>query len=463
MATAIQNHSLTELVSKPLGDTVTAPLGFLVIEKAIVQLLGYQDFIYRLIPLLGGCISVILMLFLAKELLGNFGATFAVGAFSLNWMLSFYSSDLKQYSTDVVIALILYLMAARYLKNNTTTNLLWLAGIGLIGILCSHPAIFLLSSIGLALLYQTRRDRRELKKIFLVGVSWVSIFLVLYFLSYRYVGQNSYNVNYWNNLGALMPMPPWKNPDWFVQRLGNFFVIDLNLSQWIIIEAALYLLGIASFFFRQNKAWSFIFLGSMIFTLAASGIANYPFKGRLILFLAPSTFLAIGAGIDGLSAIMKSSSFLSHGIRWLLTAYLLVGPVISTYSYVKEPRSYPFKEDIKPAMLYIEQHKEANDQIVVYDQAYFTYQYYAPFYGLSNFHTIVLSDFRKQPQKYRVVIDALPKNQRIWFIFTNVLKTLNEVSDSSYIFDYISTIGGKIIEQYGGDDTFSSAYLVIIK
>jgi hypothetical protein len=463
MASAIQNHSLYELLTKPLGGSITAPLGFLAVEKLIVQLLGFQDIIYRLIPLLAGCFSVILMFLLAKELLTSLGAAFAVGAFSLNWMLSFYSSDLKQYSTDVVIALIIYLMAARYFKKNSTTNLIWLAGVGLIGIFCSHPAIFMLSSIGLALIYQTWGDIREFKKIFLIGALWIGVFLILYFFSYRFVGQNSYNISYWNNLGALMPMPPWKNPGWFLQRLGNFFVVDLNLSQWIVIEAGLYLFGIVLFFSGQNRPWSFIFFGSIIFTLLASGIANYPFKGRLILFLAPSTFLAIGAGMDGLAVIIKSPSFLSHGIRWLLTAYLLLGPVSSTYNYLQEPRSFPFKEDIKPALLYIEQHKETNDQIVVYDQAAFTYGYYAPFYGLSNSQTIVIGDYRKEPQKYRLILDSLPRNQRIWFIFTNVLYTLNNVLDSTYIFDYLNTIGGNIIEQYGGNDTFSSAYLVIIK
>ena len=463
MASAIQGHSLIELVTKPLGGTVTAPLGFLAVEKLTVQLLGFQDMVYRLIPLLAGCVSVILMFFLARELLGSFGAAFAVGAFSLNWMLSFYSSDLKQYSTDVVIAVIIYLTAARYFKNSSTKNLLWMAGVGFIGIFCAHPAIFLLGSIGLALVYHTWGEGTEFKKVLLVGGLWAGTFLILYFLSYRYVGQNSYNVSYWNNLGALMPVPPWKNPGWFVQRLGNFFVVDLNLSPWIIIEGALYLLGITFFLLKQNRVWAFILLGSMIFTFLASGIANYPFKGRLILFLAPSTFLAIGAGIDGLAAIMRSSSVLSHGTRWLLTAYLLMGPVTSTYNYVQEPRPYPFKEDIKPALLYVQQHWQADDQLVVYDQADYTFEYYKPFYGLSHSPTIVLGDYRKQPQKYRQVIDALPKNQRVWFIFTNVLKTLNDVSDSKYIFDYVSTIGGSIIEQYGSDDTFSSAYLVIMK
>ena len=463
MASAIQNHSLFELITVPLGGSVTAPLGFLASEKLVVGLLGFQDFYYRFVPLIAGCLSVVLMFFLAKTLLGDFGAAFAVGAFSLNWMLSFYSSDLKQYSTDVVISLLIYLMAARYFKDKSTKNIIWLAIIGLIGLVCSHPAIFLLCAIGIALVYQSWRDRREFKKILIAGGSWVFVFLLLYFLSYRFVRQNSYNVSYWSNLGAFMPIPPWKNPGWFVQRLGNFFVVDLNLSQLTAIEAAFYLFGIIIIFLKQNRPWSIIFLGSMVLTIIASGIGNYPFKGRLILFLAPSTLLAIGAGIDGLALMLKTSSYLSHGFRWLLTVYLLLGPVISTYGYLYQPRAYPFQEDIKPAMSYVEQHLEANDQFVVYDQAAVTYNYYAPFFGLNNAHTTYLGDYRKQPIKYNQVLDSLPKNQRIWFIFSNVLKTRNDVSDRSYIFDYLSQIGGNIIEQYGGDDTFSSAYLVILR
>jgi hypothetical protein len=463
LASAIQNHSLFELITVPLGGSVTAPLGFLASEKLVVGLLGSEDFYYRFVPLIAGCLSVILFFFLAKILLNEFGAAFAAGAFSLNWMLSFYSSDLKQYSTDVAVALLIYIMAARYFNDKSTKNIVWLAVAGLIGLFCSLPAIFSLGALGIALVYQSWRDRIEFRKILIVGGSWVVVFVLLYFLSYRFVRQNSYNVSYWSNLGAFMPIPPWKNPGWFVQRLGNFFVVDLNLSQMILIEAALYFFGIIVLFIKQKRAWSLIFLGSMILTIIASGIGNYPFKGRLILFLAPSTLLAIGAGIDGLGLILKSSWILSHGIRWLLTVFLLLGPVLSTYGYLYQPRAYPFQEDIKPAMAYVKEHFKADDQIVVYDQAAVTFNYYAPFFGLNNAHTIYLGDYRKLPIKFNQAMDALPKNQRIWFIFSNVLKTRNNLSDRSYIFDYLSQIGGNIIEQFGGDDTFSSAYLVIKK
>ncbi len=463
LASAIQHYSLLDLLTKPLGGSITAPLGFLGIEKLVVELLGFQDFYYRLVPLLAGCLSVILMYFLAKELLGSFGAAFAVGAFALNWTISFYSSDLKQYSSDVVFAALIYLMAARYIKTNSTKNLFWLAAVGLIGIFCSHPAIFLLSSVGLVLAFQAWIERKKSRLIFLMGALWVGVFLILYFLSYRYVGQDSYNVDYWSNLGALMPVPPWKNPGWFVTRFSAFFATDLSLSQFTFIEAAMYGVGIIYFYLKHKWQWSIIFLGSIIFTLLASGIANYPFKGRLILFLAPGSLLTIGAGIDALALKVKSSSFLSHSLQWLLAAFLLWGPLTSAYNYLVQPRAFPYREDIKPVLLYVEQHKQPADQVVVYDEAAVTYAYYAPFYDLDGLPAIYLGDYRKKPIKYHQVIDGLPKNQRVWFVFSNVLVSKGNISDRTYMFDYLNSLGGRFIEQYGGSDTFSSAYLVITK
>src|ERR1700690_4037369 len=87
LASAIKNHSLFELITIPLGGSVTAPLGFLASEKLVVSLLGTEDFYFRFVPLLAGCLSVILVFILAKILLNDFGAAFTAGAFSLNWML----------------------------------------------------------------------------------------------------------------------------------------------------------------------------------------------------------------------------------------------------------------------------------------------------------------------------------------------------------------------------------------
>jgi hypothetical protein len=264
-------------------------------------------------------------------------------------------------------------------------------------------------------------------------------------------------------MNALMPIPPWKDPGWFIVRMSSFFNSVLNLSPWIALDAALYGIGIVSLFSRGKWQWSFLLLGSMLATLLASGIANYPFKGRLILFLVPSTLLAIGEGIEGLALWLKSSAALTRGLQWLLVAYLLWVPAGVTYFNVLQPRSFPYKEDIKPVLSFVQQHREKDDLIVVYDQAATTYEYYAPFYDLADAQTIMLDNYRKQPPKYRYAIDDLPKQQRIWIVFSNVLDTQGGVDVRTFILDYIKKIGGQIIEQYSVTDGISSAHLVVLK
>jgi hypothetical protein len=177
----------------------------------------------------------------------------------------------------------------------------------------------------------------------------------------------------------------------------------------------------------------------------------------------PSTLLAIGEGIEGLALWLKSSAALTRGLQWLLVAYLLWVPAGVTYFNVLQPRSFPYKEDIKPVLSFVQQHREKDDLIVVYDQAATTYEYYAPFYDLADAQTIMLDNYRKQPPKYRYAIDDLPKQQRIWIVFSNVLDTQGGVDVRTFILDYIKKIGGQIIEQYSVTDGISSAHLVVLK
>lgn len=293
--------------------------------------------------------------------------------------------------------------------------------------------------------------------------SWVAAFLALYFLSYRFVGENPYNVGYWNDLNALMPIPPWKDPGWFVIRISSFFAAVINLSPWLVLDLALFGIGVASFFSRGQWQWSALLFGSMLVTLLASGAVNYPFKGRLILFLVPGTLLAMGEGIERLTLWLRSSAALAGGLRWVLVGYLLWIPASVTYFNVLQPRSFPYKEDIKPALSFVQQQREPDDLIVVDHQASLSFEYYAPFYDLDHAKTIVLESNRKQPQRYRNAIDDLPRQQRIWFIFSNVLDTQGGVDVRSFILNYVHTIGGQILEEYSVSGGISSAHLVILR
>jgi hypothetical protein len=462
LALAIQGHTLPSLASKPLGGSFTAPVSFLLVEKLISDVLGQQDFIFRLFPLVAGVLSVILMFLLARRMLGGVGALFCVGALAMNWTVVFYSSDLKQYSSDILFAVILYSAAARYAERPSSRGAYLMALTGIAALSFSHPAIFLLACIGPVLLIQHRRQPALLPTLG-VCASWAIAFLILYLTFYRSVGQQAYIVDYWNDLNGLMPMPPWRDPSWFPTRTGAFLTGVVGLPPYVLLDLGLYVLGLVSFCMRGKWQWTAWLLGSILFTLLGSAVANYPFKGRLILFLIPAALLGVGEGIESIASYLKARPILGRTALWITALFLLWTPAYSAWSGLMQPRSAPYKEDIKPVLIYIQEHKQPSDWIVVYQQASVTYSFYAPFFDLDRHQTIILPDYRKQPRKYEKIVDVLPENQRIWFVFSGVLDNKDNVNERSFILDYIGSSGGQILQEYGVDNLISSVHLVILK
>src|SRR3990172_1675949 len=90
-----------------------APLGYLVIEKAMVLLLGDSEYSLRLFPLIAGVVSVLLFYWVARQHLDLLAALIAVGLFATSRELIYYSAEVKQYGSDVLVALALLLAASR--------------------------------------------------------------------------------------------------------------------------------------------------------------------------------------------------------------------------------------------------------------------------------------------------------------------------------------------------------------
>ncbi len=463
MALAIESHSFVSMILRPLGGHLTAPPGFLAVEKLAVGLLGTHDYVFRLFPLLTGLLSVVLMYLLARRVLSGVATLFCIGAFSLNWVAAFYASDLKQYSGDILVALAVYIAAARYFDSQTRHNAAILAAVGVIAISFSHPAIFLLAAVGPVLLLSVRRQPGALRHVIVIGALWIAAFLALYLLFYRVVGQQTYVVDYWNDLNGLMPMPPWKDWSWFGIRTGSFFITVMILSRAVVLDVLLFALGLFSFVRGGRWHWAAWLLGPVLFTFLASAVANYPFKGRLIVFLIPGTLLAMSEGVQWLASLLRPVPVLQRTSSWLLVLFLLWAPGQALLGWMGQPRSTPYPEDIRPALAFVHANKQPSDMIVVYSQANPTYRYYAPFFGLSNNPTTYLQDYRKTPEKYKGIIDVLPRNTRIWFVFSAVVEAKGNIDERTYILNCVHSVGGKVIQETSVSGGISSAELVIIK
>ena len=85
-------HGLTE----PLGGQQAAPVGWLWAEKAVGDLVGANEYGYRVFPLLGSLVALVLFVLVGRRLVGARAAAVATVLFALSPQLIFYGSEVKQ-------------------------------------------------------------------------------------------------------------------------------------------------------------------------------------------------------------------------------------------------------------------------------------------------------------------------------------------------------------------------------
>ena len=101
---------------QPLDYAQVAPAGFLLIEKAVVSLLGNTEWGLRLFPLLCGLAALLIFRRLAARVLPAWWAVYATGLFALATPLVYFSSQVKQSSSDAA-ATVVVLTAALWLRS----------------------------------------------------------------------------------------------------------------------------------------------------------------------------------------------------------------------------------------------------------------------------------------------------------------------------------------------------------
>src|SRR5215211_7462888 len=113
------SRSAIRLMVQPLAYEQAAPFGFLLASKVLLSLFGRSEYVLRLIAFLSGCISLLLMHRLLAKTGGKYGHVFALSAFAVSHYLIYYSSELKQYSSDVWICLVMVWFFQRHLSSET--------------------------------------------------------------------------------------------------------------------------------------------------------------------------------------------------------------------------------------------------------------------------------------------------------------------------------------------------------
>ncbi len=436
-----------------------APIGFLFIEKLAIVIFGNHDYIMRLFPLFAGILAVYLIYKIARASFGTFGL-FAVSILSIGWWLVYYSSELKQYSSDVMVALLLVYLALNCLKENVQAKDFLILGIvGAIVIWISHPSVFIMVGIGLVLVLEkfTRKEYAPWTWILAIGIGWLASFGLEYLVSLRHIVADEYLVDYWRK--AYLPTPPWSNRSWYKATFYSFVFFTFYRSDNLMIVVTLILsaIGTLSLLIRDRKI-ALLVISPFVVAVIASALQRYPLKNRFMLFLIPFALLLMAEGFRGIYwLVAKWKPGFAMLVSGLL-ALFVVGQIVPV-SYAQAISGT--KVDIRPVLEYVAENRLPDDVVYVFYRTNTTYQYYAPFYGLDTGNIIMGSqDSRKRValQNYEDDVLNLVGNKRVWFLFSEVVDCENcqEEDTLSYYLEFINPYG-VVIDRYEGFG--ASAYL----
>ena len=429
----IINRSFSGLMEQ-LDYNQYAPLGFLFIEKSITILLGTSEYSLRLFPLISGMLSIPLFLMVAKRILKKEAVPIALTLFILPWSLIYYSVEVKQYASDIMITLLLYLVLLYADKRDFDTKGSALFAIfGGVAIWFSHPLVFVMAGVGTTLLFISisKRDWKRLYTLVPIFSIWLLCFAINYFsfINIESGLDKEWIFNYWSEHFAPFPITSMPDLKWYFEHLLMIFKSKLLMGMspvsgiWLII----YLCGLISLFVRDKKIFFFL-ITPLIVTLMASALELYPFYDRLILFLLPLVILTISEGVFKLISWSNNRSSTLSILMVLIIGVLILVPIFNNGNYFLKPI---VREEIKPVLAYIGNHREPGDVLYIHYGAIYQYIYYADRYDLESMPATADRLRRRNPYVYSFEINEIMGQKRVWVLFSHIYneEKIDEMND----------------------------------
>lgn len=394
----ILHAPFTNLFS-PLAYYQIAPVGFLILEKALTSILGGSEFSLRLLPLLASLLAIPVFIRLCRQFLSARGTLIALLLLAICRPLVYYAAEVKQYATDVLFSTIFLLLFAGLLKksaNNALSfrDLILPALLGMTLLWFSHPIGFVISGCCIVLsgwLFLKKQPVQGLQTLVLwalCGLSWFAF----YKLTLAPFQSSAKHQDIWDSVwdGKLQAFMPWNLTffPWLADRLSDIMTHPVALpATWLSVP--LFLLGIVQGLRTDplQRSRTLLLLSPILLCLLASGIHIYPFIGRMLLFTVPVFLIFIALGMDTLLDALFSTHWKPFQPRLVpaarFTGLILLGILVLPPFFYRKLYQ-PSHEEIKPTLAYIQQHRQPGDRIYVYYGAQPAFQYYAERYNLAS-------------------------------------------------------------------------------
>ncbi len=299
----IRDRLLSELAG-PLWLDQTAPLGWLALQRVMLQTLGTADRTVRALSVLCGIGTLLLALWVALRWMRPGGAAVFILLCSLGQWMVHYALEAKPYATDAFWSLLLPSLAvwATEAGHEAKTISLrrslvwWIAAI--VGQWISYGAIFVAPGCAVLLcgLAWRRQGPRHALLVALQGIPWLASFAAHYYLVIRHARASDFLTRYWS-----AGMPPegatfGSTFMWLGQQAEPLALHPGGTTLWLFFWLAI-AYGIAvSFRERPVLALSWLLVPVSACLYAFVGLV--PLTDRLAFWILPSLYAAIALGAD---------------------------------------------------------------------------------------------------------------------------------------------------------------------
>lgn len=348
-----------------------APPGFLILEKLAISVVGDSERAFRLFPLLAGIASLFVFSRVASRFLDRASALLALTFFAVLEPFVYYSTETKQYSFDVLTALVLVWLFDRALSTDRRTPLAVYGVAGFVAPWFSHASIFVLAGTGSALVL-TAALTRNWRRVFLVSTAiatWLASFAVVYAVSIRHLNSNLtsrvQDATHGSNTSVL------KNVYVLFSEPGAMPRTMIGLVALLVVLGAVML---------AQQSWPR--LAALVLTGLAAGLAaeihRYPLEGRWALFLLPLEVLLLGLGA---LALVRATRMPLRGLAIAAVCVLLIAPA---WTALRNLRRIPTSQPGTPATLQPTKHLlgrlaglwRAGDSLYVSVKSQYAFRYY---------------------------------------------------------------------------------------
>ncbi|MEZ5288738.1 MAG: hypothetical protein R2712_28835 [Vicinamibacterales bacterium] len=316
----------------------SAPCGWLVLERLALLAFGPDERAARAVPTLFGLGTLAAAVWIGRRWLGPLGAVVLSAACATGTWLVFFTLELKHYSADACLALLLPAIAAwtteadREDARRSRVAAFW--GIAAAGLWFSNGAVFVAPGCAVVVVFSAWRHDgvRGASRAAAFGVVWLASLGLDYWFVLRHALGNAYLANYWSFAfpppgGGLSGALGW------IQHVVATFPVKPGGSELSPLFSLLVAAGVIHGVRRVGALGAaYALVPAAAIALGLLGIVP-PFE-RLGIWVVPALYVSLALAAD-LAVHLLRTGWRARPARVGLGLVLLAASVVTTVDVVR--------------------------------------------------------------------------------------------------------------------------------